>query len=393
MTLSLPPAQGFAIYTSTASGNAAVVRLPKNDDIYYYYNKSGEKQYNIYEQNLRALRDEAAGGNGKAGKLAYHPDSVGEPKYTLTNEAASTSFVFGNPAMAYIDIWGFIADNGLAEEIGYIAADGKFYSVTKSAAELTENVITNLERYLPPMQAIVVKVAAEATSKVVKLNPNRIITAPSQIVRSGAPRRATASARSKGIMTVTAINPIWSQCSSRLLLGQGFHNDIVEGEDAMLTTINIDNFSATTPTTPFNIYAAEGNSGLSIDLRDSLVNVPLSFYMTQLPVQYEPVTYLWFTGVNAIDGSLVLYDALMGTERPIIDGICLNIETPEGNHEKRYYIRRRGYTPEGDSGAVATELDSTTGEQQTTAIKIIRNGHVYIIRDGHVYTMFGQKIR
>ena len=118
--------------------------------------------------------------------------------------------------------------------------------------------------------------------------------------------------------------------------------------------------------------------------------MPLAFYNSKLP--FEPVTHLWFTGVNNIDGSLVLYDALTGTERPIIDGVCLDIETPETSHETRYYIRRQGWAPEGPNTPTDTEVGhNDTYEQQ--AVKIIYNGHVFILRDGHVYTMFGQKIR
>ena len=160
----------------------------------------------------------------------------------------------------------------------------------------------------------------------------------------------------------------------------------------MLTTINIDNFSMTNaPATPFNIYAVEGNSGLAIDLRSEIANVPISFYNSDLP--FEPNSYLWFTGVNNIDGDLVLYDALTDTERPILDGIRLEIETPEVNHLVRYYIRRPGYVP-GQSGEnpVATGFTNIDGEN-TSAVKFIKNGHVFILRDGHVYSIYGQKIR
>lgn len=200
----------------------------------------------------------------------------------------------------------------------------------------------------------------------------------------------------KGIMTVTVINPVSPRCNSSLLIGQGFHEAIVEGEDAVLTTVNIDNFHMTnTPTTPFNIYAMEDGYGLSIDLRDSVINIPISFYMSALP--YDPTTQLWFTGVNNIDGALVLYDALTDTERLICDGICLSIETPEVNHERRYYIRRRGFKPGANNGeeGVTTGIDSENTDKQTTegVQKIIREGHVLILRSGHVYTMFGQKVR
>jgi hypothetical protein len=197
----------------------------------------------------------------------------------------------------------------------------------------------------------------------------------------------------KGIMTVTVTNPASPRCTSRLLLGQGFNDEILRGEDAILTTINIDNYTNTSaPATPFNIYAIEGTNGLSIDLRNDIVNVPISFYNSDLP--FEPVTYLWFTGVNNIDGKLVLYDALTGTERTILDGICLEIETPEVSHQIRYFIRREGYSPNDPGG----EQPITTGVDQTVnstseIYKFVKDGHVLILRDGHVYSVFGQKIR
>ncbi len=389
LTLSLPPAMGWAVYTRTASGNDAAVRLPKNDDIYYYYTIYGEKVYDAYESGLRTKRGDAA-----AGKLAFAPTSTSQ-NYTLSNEVAANQFVFGNPSMGYIDIWGFIADNptaNLKDEFDYIDASGKYTTITKDAADKTANVITTQERYLPPMHAIVVKLnsPATATSLAVTLNASRVVTSP-VTPAAPAPARSKGSGVSKGIMTVTAINPVSNRCTSRLLIGQGYRDDVISGEDAVLTTVNIDNFSMTNaPSTPFNIYATEGSYGLSIDLRGEVLNVPVSFYMSDLP--YDPVTQLWFTGVNNIDGQLVLYDALTDSERLIIDGIRLDIPTPDASHEKRYYIRRRGFDPSEPSNPVATAIEPAETESDP-ANKIIHNGHVYILRNGHVYTMFGQKLR
>ncbi len=394
MTYPLPPSQGWAVYTRTQTGRDAAVRLPKKDDIFYYYYANGDKAYDQYEQNLQNLRDENAGGEGQAGKLAFQP-SITSESYTLVNEVASTAFIFGNPTMGFIDIWGFVADNGLNGEISYITPEGNYITVTKAAAEATENIITNQQRYLPPMHAMVITTAS-ATTKVVTLNTNRVVTSATQIVRTPAPPYRTASAPlQKGIMTVTAINPVSPRCTSRLLLGQGYHAAIRDGEDAMLSTLNIDNYTNnTTPATPFNIYAAEGEYGMSINLRDEIVNVPISFYMSDLP--YDQRTLLWFTGVNNISGKLVLFDSLTLSERPIMDGICLEIETPAYSHEKRYYIRRYGpLVPEEPdepdtpitTGKFAFEMD------EAPAVKINKNGHVYILRNGHVFTMFGQKVR
>ena len=194
-------------------------------------------------------------------------------------------------------------------------------------------------------------------------------------------------------MTVTAINPCSPRCTSYLLLGQGYHDAILEGEDAVLTTVNIDAYTTNTnPSTPFNIYAVEQGHGLSIDLRDEIVSIPLSFYMSDMP--YDEITHLWFTGVNSIDGLLFLYDAWTDTERPIIDGLYLDIETPQISHQQRYFIRR--IAPETDDEpepGTTTGVGSTAGSHYEQAIKFIYNGHVYSALNGHVYTIMGQMIR
>ncbi len=408
LTLPLQPAQGWAMYSHTASGRDADVRLPKSDDIYYYYTRSGDKVWSLYESGLRAKRAENAGVAENVGKMAFYPGRlVTSQSYTLTNGTAATSFVFGNPTLGYIDIWGFIADNtSLKKEFRYIKANGLWEDVTEGSLVGNKDTIVSLLRYLPPMHALELKLkdeADEATELEVVLNTNRIVTDASQRVAvpdpAPAPMRQLPTTNdqrpiAKGIMTVTAVNPASPRCTSRLLLGQGFNEAIISGEDAVLTTVNIDNFSMTNaPATPFNIYALEGNSGLSIDLRDEIVNVPISFYNSELP--FEPNSYLWFTGVNNIDGELVLYDALTGTERPIMDGICLSIETPEVNHETRYFIRRAGFDPAhpDDDQPITTGVEPVTGNSSPVTYKLIKDGHVLIIRDGHVYSVFGQKIR
>ncbi len=407
MTLPLLPANGFAVYArpKTGLGDSAIVRLPKHDDEYYYYGTYGERLDYKKESDLQATRTSLAGGEGKAGKLAFHAESE---DYTIANDnsISTNSFVFGNPSMGYVDIWGFIDDNCLKEEFDYLDAAGNHQTVSRASAMATTDRISELTRYLPPMHAIVVKmVSGTNTTLNVRVNADRIVTETSQVIPSvracpadggnqalaHAPQRQEVS-RGRGIMTVTALNPVSPRCNSRLLLGQGYHNTVLDGEDAILTTFNIDNFHMTnTPTTPFNIYAVEGQNALSIDLRNDIVNVPISFYMSALP--YDPTTQLWFTGVNSVDGPLVLYDALTDTERTIIDGICLTIETPTQNHERRYYIRRPGYTPDEQGTPTDEPTIYDTYHDEEHAVKIIRNDQVLILRGGHVYTVMGQKLQ
>ena len=398
MDHSLPAGRGFAVYVRTADSSDAVVRLPKNDDIYYYYGSYGERIDSKYEPNLQNLRNTLAGGVGMAGKMAYHP-TADHDSITLRNVIPSNTFVFGNYTMGYIDIWGFISDNpSLNAKIGYLNEKGNaslYETVSLVAAEASgTDVITNTNRYLPPMHAMVLTTKGEEITELkLRLNTSRVVTDPSQVVApspSSAPRRMV-SPRRKGIMRVTAKNATSARCTSHLLLGQGYHEEIVEGEDAVLTTINIDNYTANlTPTTPFNLYSVADGNGMCIDLRDSIVNVPVSFYMSDL--EYEPTTQLWFTGVNNIDGPLVLYDEWTDSERRIIDGICLTIETPVQNHQKRYFIRRPGYRPQDPDAPIATRLEQFNTEDDQT-VKFIQDGVVLILRNGHIYTMFGQKVR
>ena len=398
LTHQLPAGLGWAVYTRTPKNNDATVRLPKNDDIYYYYNQYGDKMYDLYESDLQAVRASVAG-SVSAGKLLFNPTKSTDQTYTITNTNASKTFIFGNPTMGYIDIWGFIADNtDLKEEIKMInESDASFGPVSKETALDESNLLSNTHRYLPPMRAIALTLkdaVSASTSLTVKLDSTRIVTdtvadapAASPIRRSGAP------VLSKGIMRITAKNDVDERCTTHLLLGQGYNKEIREGEDALLTTINIEKYTVTgAPATPFNIYALEGDYGLSINLLDSIVNVPVSFYMTEnLISAFDPITNLWFTGVNNISVPLVLYDALTDTEQPIMDGICIRIETPQINNLARYYIRRRGYRPTS-SDDPATGV-GVIGADEEKAFKFMQNGQVYILRSGHVYTVLGQKIK
>lgn len=394
MTLSLPPAEGWAVYARTKSETPAAARLPKNDDVYFYYNAAGDKMDEIYEHNLRALREtNAAAAGGHAGEMAFYPAGTSED-YTITKEVSSKTFIFGNPTMGFLDIWGFIADNpSLKQEISYMGANNVYTTVSQSAAEATTDTISNPARYLPPMYAIVLTLkdeASAATSLTVTVNTNRVLTSARKKVRPSAPAHRAPRKYPKGIMTVTATNTVSPRCFSRLLVGQGYQDAVLEGEDALLTTLNIDNYTNnTTPATPFNLYAAEGEYGLCIDLRDSIVNIPLAFYLSNLP--FDPVTRLWFSGVNNISDALVLYDTISGTERPIADGIYIDIQTPEQSREVRYYIRRRGYkAPTGTE--IATDFEPVQSEADKV-VKFIKNDHVYILRRGQVYTIIGQRVQ
>jgi hypothetical protein len=149
--------------------------------------------------------------------------------------------------MGYIDIWGFIEDNSdnLDEEIGYMDAGGTYREHTlKSAALSTENKITSLPRYLPPMHAIVLKLKegkAAATTLDVILNTSRIVTDVVVTPPTPAPKRTHAGAIiNKGIMTVTAVNPV-DEIFTELPQSQRQFQDGRPGliSSALLSTTNI----------------------------------------------------------------------------------------------------------------------------------------------------------
>ena len=97
----LPVGSGYQVlgFGPTRGGeDEIIVRLPKPDTYYSYYNKDGT------ESNQRVSVNHS-------NRLAFEPNQSGNMTITLTSDIASNQFMFGNPTMANIDMQKFLADN------------------------------------------------------------------------------------------------------------------------------------------------------------------------------------------------------------------------------------------------------------------------------------------
>ena len=88
-----------------------IVRLPKPDNSYNYYDSKG----NLSGQSVSVTH---------SSKLAFNPTN-GVMTITLQNDLAGRQFMFGNPTMAYIDMAAFLTDN--ADKLA-----PKYYTINNS---------------------------------------------------------------------------------------------------------------------------------------------------------------------------------------------------------------------------------------------------------------------
>lgn len=331
----LAPGQGFQVlgYGPGEDGENLVVRLPKPDNVYYYFNPDGT-QSSRYETINR----------NRTGRLAY-PETTGNGTMTitLTNEKESRHFLFGNPTMAYIDMQAFFADNDLVESSFRYIDGSSWKTVTPSTAT------TAAERFVAPMQSVLLTLKTAATSLTLTLSDSHL-TATNTGTSSAsaiAPRRMQSQAyvpsvsRNK-VMNITACNDA-AAAYVALAVQNTATNAYEEGEDVPFTSAS---------TTPLNLYTLAGTQALMADTRYGISTVPLGFVIsdeqdTQGHYLYrtDSLTLAFRLTANWSD-ECYLCDALTGTRTRIANDTELRIATP-ADHQLRYYIQGSYREPSG----------------------------------------------
>lgn len=184
----IAPGQGIAAAGFGPTGNEKdiTVRLPKPDTKYNYYTNTGA----MSDQSVSVDRTHSY-------KLAYTPNASGDMEVTLRvkNEVNAgivgfdnntTGFLFGNPTMAYIDMFKLMdANPNVLSHVGYQVMTGDKYTTVLRAAGTTDH-------YLAPMQSAIVLPRQNTKSITLKIPSNCLVLnpyAPTGSVQP-APRRA-----------------------------------------------------------------------------------------------------------------------------------------------------------------------------------------------------------
>lgn len=289
------------------------IRLPKPDNIYSYYDAEG-----VLGQ--RVAIDRGANPN----KLTYSP----YVPITLTNESTSSSFMFGNPTMAMIDLTKCLPAGATI----YKMENDSWGSGTEVSMEMDEKY-----RYLKPMRSVLVTMPTAGTTAEIVLRAE-YLTTPEKIAEAKAnniaPRR-NASGNTLQLMTIYA--DVYGT-KARCLVGakSGMADTYALGEDALFISSGVEaEVNSATATSPVNMYTLSDNIPLMVDIRENIDTIPMAlliqdYYRTDKFTLTFHLTENW-------EKECYFCDALTGTKTLITDSLTLEVDMPL-NHATRYFI-------------------------------------------------------
>ena len=320
----LPVGSGYQVlgYGPTRGGeDEIIVRLPKPDTYYSYYNKDGT------ESSQRVSVSHSS-------KLAFEPDQSGNMTITLTNDMASNQFMFGNPTMGQIDMRKFLqANSHILEKKFYIMEN----SVWRAANWYTIEGDT-LSGMLDPMRSVMLelKSSIEARKSItITLSASHLNTSVPAKQKS---RRIQSDAEEDEKVQLMSI---YAHCDNGyahcILASHAYANDTYNSdEDALFISSGVeDGGSSTAATSPINMYTIAQQVPMMVDVRENIDTVPVSM-LVHNSYRTEEVVFSFYLSQNW-NKKCYFCDALTGARYRILDGLLLKMEMPI-NHENRYYI-------------------------------------------------------
>ncbi len=364
-----------------------VVRLPKKDTKYYYYNEAGD-----------ATKSVSVPSRSNAHKLAYEPSNNDVMSIKLTNKVASNKFVFGNPTMSNIDMNLFLADNK-----GVLT--GNYYTLESSSWDAQTEVKGG--RYLAPMRAVLLEAKSSGTSLTVSLKPSHT-TLDNQVKMNMAPARITGrqevgaandlvdGVASAEVMTIMGlVDDVCARVS--IAVDPNADNAYYKGEDALFVSSGVEaGIGTDVATSPMNMYTVAKRVPMMTDVRPEISKVPLSVLVDE-DYRSETMT-LMFKLTSNWQKVCHFCDAKTGQKIRIYDEMIIQVEMPE-NHEERYYVE--GPDPYNEGGDITT---STThpAEAEDAAVNTLwayaqGEGELLVVSDGLiqnvvVYDMLGHAV-
>ena len=346
----LEPGTGFQIKGLGPNSNSSdelIVRLPKNDNQYYYYSSRGE-QTDRYATIPRTSNH---------GKLAYdNRNAGGEKTITLRGEEASNYFVFGNPTMAYIDLVSFIKDNSAITSVYQMSSNTWLASTELSMYQTAD-------RYLAPTRSVLVEIANAQAELDVTLLPQHLTLSDLNTIAEVEPVAARRNAPSTSdndthTMTIYAFN---AKGTARGIIAYNDYADdgYLQGEDALFLSTGIDTKADSyTPMSPINLYSLHNRVPMMVDMRENIDTIPLAMLVS--PNHRSAKMQMAFYFSQEWNKTCYLYDAQTDTKTRIMDGLVLTLDMPF-NHQARYYIVGPDRTANGEN--IETAIPSVQDQE------------------------------
>ena len=366
LDMPIAPGQGIAAAGFGPTGNETdiTVRLPKPDTKYHYYTNTGA----VSGRSVTVDRTHSY-------KLAYTPNASGDMEVTLTvkNEVNAgivgfdnntTGFLFGNPTMAYIDMFKLMdANKNVLSHVGYQVMTGDKYTTVLRAAGTTDH-------YLAPMQSAIVLPSQNTKSITLKIPSNCLVLnpyAPTGSVQP-APRRTMGHTFRSDRMDIMVYSD--GGKGSAILLARDFADNAYNVEEDML--YNAAGFGADKnrlqTMTPVNVYTLAGNMPLAADVREKIGVVPLGF---EIDNAYRQDSIDIFFSLNSVWSEECYFcDSETGERWRIYNDTHIRITTP-ANHEIRYYIQGEYHAPENPD--TPTQEPNTTIDSSASTVSAFSN--------------------
>ena len=322
----LPVGSGYQVlgFGPTRGGeDEIIVRLPKPDTYYSYYNKDGT------ESNQRVSVSHS-------NRLAFEPNQSGNMTITLTNDIASNQFMFGNPTMANIDMQKFLADNT------HISA---YYKMQNSSWQAETPLTAGV---LEPMRSVLLKLKdglENRKSITITLSADHMSTPAQHAARVPSKKSPAQDAEEAQLMSIHAsCDNGQARC---ILVSHPYAQDIYDGnEDALFLSSGVeDGVNSATATSPINMYTIAQQVPMMVDVRENIDTVPVSMLVHD-SYRTEKVRFSFYLSLNW-EKECYFCDAVTGARYRILDGLWLEMDMPN-NHENRYYIEGPDRGPNSD---------------------------------------------
>ena len=373
----LPVGSGYQVlgFGPTRGGeDEIIVRLPKPDTYYSYYNKDGT------ESNQRVSVNHS-------NRLAFEPNQSGNMTITLTSDIASNQFMFGNPTMANIDMQKFLADNT------HISAYYKMQNSTWQAeTPLTAGV-------LEPMRSVLLKLkdgSENRTSITITLSADHMSTPVQHAARVPSKKSPAQDAEEAQLMTIFAsCDNGQARCA---LVAHPYAQDIYDGnEDALFLSSGVeDGANSATATSPINMYTVSKQVPMMVDVRANIDTVPVSMLVHD-SYRTDKVKFAFYLSLNW-DKECYFWDSETDEKFRILDGLWLEMDMPD-NHEPRYFIIGPDMRSDNDDVITSTTNPSMpeTGSEISVWAYSQNSGELIvnssdIIKEVKVYNLAGALI-
>ena len=355
---------GYAVYgLGFKETDLLTVRLPKPDTQYDYYTNGSPNGTKV---TIPTDKD-----RGKLAYTATHDDQ--EMEITLTNKTASNYFLFGNPTMAFVDMYALYLDN-------QSKWSGVFKTITNNTINAaTQSSLTPANRYLPPMTSALLKASSDDTEMTIKLLPahltlnnainpvdeveegeNEAQQAPARRIADIDERPVNYGALQSELMTIYAFTP--KGTARTLLATNPAANDYyTSSEDALFTSTGVENESYVT--TPLNMYTVAEQVPMMADVRQGISEIPLGILAAdKARSQYMQVAFYLSANWSR---ECYFCDTKTGQRIRIMDGLVISVEMPL-NHEQRYSIEG----PDTYQGSDGVTTSTTQPTLSTTCNKV-----------------------